>query len=128
MQPDNPWVCTRLGHILSSIKGLSALSACHSYSSSAYSTGMTISWAHGYHTEAEAVSSGGFWAKVTKPGLATPCTPYQDKLSSAKLPLKSKRCRPLPTLFKIKIILAIYDSFNKSGNAFNNFAITCTLP
>lgn len=53
-------------------------------------------WAHGYQEEAEAVSSNGFWAKATKPGLATPCTPSQDKLGSAKLPLKSKGAGPSP--------------------------------
>lgn len=51
---------------------------------------------HGYHTEAEALSSGGFWAKVTKPGLATPCTPYQDKLGSAKLPQKKQKVQAPP--------------------------------
>lgn len=62
---------------------------------------------------------------VSGPRLATPCTPPKTKLGSAKLPLKSKRCRPLPHIFGIKITLAVYDSFNKSGNAFNSFAIAC---
>lgn len=74
------------------------------------------------------VNGGGFWAKDTKPGLATPCTTPRTKLGSAKLPLNSKRYRPLPSLFRIKITLAIYDSFNKSGNVLNSFAIPCTLP
>ena len=100
------------------------VSGCHSYSSSVYSTRTNTPWAHGYHTETEGyVNSGGFWAKDTKLGLATPCTPPRTKPGSAKLPLNSKRYRPLPTLFRIKITLAIYDSFNKSGNVLNSFAI-----
>lgn len=57
---------------------------------------MVITETEGY------VNSGGFWAKDTKPGLATPCTPPRTKLGPAKLPLNSKRYSPSPPTSELR--------------------------